>query len=399
MIDPWAEFAEATEGHDVAGYFEAAPRDGRGAGRALWFAGADEVRTISRSSKLEEEARRTDRFVAGGRGRAVLGYLGFDAVGLFEPRLARFPVDAPFPLGEFAFVRRPHRGTVPRRSHPTRSGRPARLPRPLGDSTTLGQYERGVGRLVEAIRSGEAYQVVLAHRRAWPRPSDLLARAGRLRASERYAFFYYLRFDDREIVGATPESVVEIVGRNAFVNPIAGTIPRGRGRAGRAPLTVDPKELSEHRMLVDLARNDLGAIATAGSVRLLSKERLERYARLDHLVTRVTARLRPGVGAWRALGAAFPAGTVVGAPKIRATELLRAEERTWRGPYAGSVGLLEAGGRATWALAIRTAFASGNRLYTAAGAGIVHRSEPRREFEETLTKLGQVEATLVGGAR
>ena len=149
-------------------------------------------------------------------------------------------------------------------------------------------------------------------------------------------------------------------------------------------------------MLVDLARNDLGSVARPGSVRLLSRERVERYARLDHLVTRVGARLRRGVGPWDVLAAAFPAGTVAGAPKIRATELLRREEATWRGPYAGTVGLLEPHGRADWALAIRTGFAAGARLYTAAGAGIVHRSEPRREFAETLTKLAQVESTLVG---
>jgi anthranilate synthase component 1 len=240
---------------------------------------------------------------------------------------------------------------------------------------------------------------VLAHRRAWSRPKDLLERAGRLRASERYAFFFYLRFGDRELVGATPESVVEVDGASAYVNPIAGTIWPGAEAEGRLPLEVDPKELAEHRMLVDLARNDLGGVARPGSVRLLEKERRVRYARLDHLVSRVTARLRPGIGAWQALGATFPAGTVSGAPKIRAIELLRRNEGTWRGPYAGAVGLLRPGGRADWALAIRTAFASGDRLYTAAGAGIVYRSVPSREYLETLAKLAQIEGKLVGDDR
>lgn len=399
MSDPWPEFTRAAAGEDVAGYFEAAARNGTAGGRALWFSSADDVRNVTAASDAHDEAARTERFIAGGPGRAVLGYLGFDAVGLFEPRLARFPSGDPFPLGTFAYVRRPHRARVASRPP---LGRPTRRPPvqlPESDSLPPREFGRGVRRLVEAIRNGEAYQVVLAHRRSWPRPSDLLERAGRLRATERFAFFYYLRFGDREIVGATPESVAEVAGRRAFVNPIAGTIPRGRGRRGRDPLSVDPKELSEHRMLVDLARNDLGAVATPGSVHLLSKERLERYARLDHLVTRVGARLRPGVGPWRMLAAAFPAGTVVGAPKIRATELLRREERTWRGPYAGTVGLLEGGGRGAWSLAIRTGFAARDRLYTAAGAGIVHRSEPRREFDETLAKLAQLEATLVGEAR
>jgi len=152
-------------------------------------------------------------------------------------------------------------------------------------------------------------------------------------------------------------------------------------------------------MLVDLARNDLGAVARPGTVDLVWEERRFRYARLEHLVSRVAGRLTPGAGAWRALTAAFPAGTVSGAPKIRATELLRSEEATWRGPYGGTVALLRPGGEADFALTIRSGFAAGSRLYTAAGAGIVHRSRPEREFHETLTKLAHTEAALVGAER
>ena len=111
------------------------------------------------------------------------------------------------------------------------------------------------------------------------------------------------------------------------------------------------------------------------------------------------ARLRPGIGPWEVLAAAFPAGTVSGAPKIRATRLLRQEERTWRGPYGGTVGLLRSGGRGEWALTIRSAFAAGRRLYTAAGAGIVHASDPEREYDETLAKLAAIESALVGERR
>ncbi len=394
MSDAWSEFEREAGSADVAGYFESAGRGGRAEGRATSFTAVDELRLLDARSSPGEEARRAARFLDSARGRAVLGFLGFDAYGLFEPRARRFPTGSPFPLGAFAFVSRPRRRRVPARSR--RLHVPRRpLAVPIEDSLPAGRFGRSVARLVEEIRNGEAYQVVLAHRRSWHRPSDLLARAGRLRGAERFAFFYYLRLNDIEIAGATPESVVEVAGRSAVANPIAGTIPRGRGRVGRTPLGVDPKELSEHRMLVDLARNDLGTIARPGTVRLLSRERLEHFAALDHLVTRVGARLRPNVGPWAVLGAAFPAGTVSGAPKIRATELLRREEGTWRGPYAGTVGLLESHGRADWALSIRTGFAAGPRLYTAAGAGIVHRSERRREFDETLTKLAQVESVLV----
>lgn len=149
-------------------------------------------------------------------------------------------------------------------------------------------------------------------------------------------------------------------------------------------------------MLVDLARNDLGRIARPGSVRLGWTERRLRVARMEHLVSRVEATLSRGVGAWEALAATLPAGTVSGAPKIRATELLRSQERTWRGPYAGAVGWVSARNRADWALGIRTGFAAGDRLYTAAGAGIVHRSRPRREYAETLAKLALVESVLTG---
>jgi anthranilate/para-aminobenzoate synthase component I len=391
MSDPWTQFARAADGREVAGYFETAT------GRAVSFSSAAEVRTITARSSAAEEARHAQRFLRGGAGRAVVGFLGFDAVGLFESRLRSFPSGGPFPLGMFAFVDRPTRSRVTVRRSRARSPRLSLQPQPLRDSLPIRSYERSVRRLVQEIRNGEAYQVVLAHRREWKRPSDLLRRAGQLRSSERFAFFYYLRFGDFEIVGASPESVVEISGNRGYLNPIAGTIPHGTARSGRIPLALDPKELAEHRMLVDLARNDLGSVARPGTVRLLSRERLERYARLDHLVTRVGARLRRGVGPWEVLAAAFPAGTVTGAPKIRATELLRREEASWRGPYAGTVGLLEGDGRAAWALAIRSGFAAGERLFTAAGAGIVHRSEPRREFDETLAKLAQVEATLVGG--
>ncbi len=396
MTDPWGSFATRAHRSEVAGYFERRPDRSRSAGSAVWFVGADRVHRWNRSTDLGEFAATTDRFLRPGGRRAVLGYAGFDCVGLFEPALATFPAGDPFPLGEFAEVKRVEMASVPtRRPRPAPTGLPGK---PLEDSLPRSRYERSVRRLQRDIRDGEAYQVVLAHRRGWRRPDDLLARAGRLRASERFAFFFFLRFGDRELVGASPESVLEVERARAFVNPIAGTVWKGTEDAGRPPLEVDPKELAEHRMLVDLARNDLGSIARPGSVRLLSRERRVRYARLDHLVSRVRADLRPAVGPWQAIAATFPAGTVSGAPKIRATELLRREEASWRGPYAGAVGLLRPRGRADWALAIRTAFAAGPRLYTAAGAGIVHRSDPSREFRETLAKLSHVEGTLVGGA-
>jgi len=396
VTDPWTLFAERADRSECAGYFERAAGHAGSRGRAVWFDDGERLPAVTPRSGLAAVRRSVNTHLARGRGATAMGYLGFDAVGLVEPALRRYPDGAPFPLGEFVLAGHPRTADLgPRRSSP----RLASLPSPgtpASDTVPRARFCRSVDRLRDAIRSGEAFQVVLAHRRAWRRPADLIERAGRLRAAERYAYFYYLRVGDREIVGASPESVVEVEGDIARVNPIAGTLPR-TSPAGRLPLPQDPKELSEHRMLVDLARNDLGRVARPGSVRVLWKERRVRYAQLEHLVSRVGARLKPGLGPWDALAATFPAGTVSGAPKIRATELLRREEGTWRGPYGGSVGLLETGGRADWALTIRSAFAAGPRLFTAAGAGIVHASDGDREFDESLTKLEQLESCLLGG--
>ncbi|HXY12508.1 MAG TPA: anthranilate synthase component I family protein [Thermoplasmata archaeon] len=392
----WEDFARTAPDREVAGYFERAPEERAGTGIALAFDRADQVITLDPSTSLSEIAGNTARFLRRPR-TAVLGYLGFEAFGLVERTLSNGPAGSPFPLGELAFVEdvRPTRTARVRR-------RPVRVrerPRPIRDSLPLPRFRRSVANLLRAIRSGEAFQVVLAHRREWDRPDGLLARATELRASERFAFFYYLKFGDREIVGASPESVAEVRQSRAYVNPIAGTIPTLGRRGRRLPLHRDPKELAEHRMLVDLARNDLGSVSRPGSVRLVWEERRERFARLEHLVSRVGGHLKLGLGPWDVLAAAFPAGTVSGAPKIRATQLLRQEERTWRGPYGGAVTCLLPNGNADFALTIRSAFASGRRLYTAAGAGIVHRSEPDREFEETLSKLDHLEWTLLGETR
>jgi len=392
MTDPWDRFVREAGSREFAGYFERAGEDG-GPGAAWWFTDPPETVALRPSDRAEEARARTARFLSRNPRGAVVGYLSFDAVGLFEPALRAFPSGSPFPLAELALVPRVSSGAVPlARRRPLPRGR---VGAPVSDSLPRPRFGRSVRRLVEAIRAGEAFQVVLAHRRAWARPPDLVPRAGRLRAGERYSSFYYLRFGDREIIGATPESVAEVEGRTAFVDPIAGTLPRGRLR-GRRPLAVDPKELCEHRMLVDLARNDLGRVARAGTVRLVWSERRVRYARLEHLVSRVAATIGPSVAPWDVLASTFPAGTVSGAPKIRATELLREEEGSWRGPYAGAVAVVLPKRRATFALTIRSGFAAGPRLYTAAGAGIVHRSTPEREFRETLAKLSAVESALVG---
>ncbi len=398
MIDPWEAFAAEAREAECAGYLERGDAPGVPGRWTVSFTDPAETFQLRPDDSPEALDERTARLLRGRPHRGLLGYTGFDAAGLFEPLLRRFPAGSPFPLGEWAVVDdlRP-RPAPPLPVRPVAGLRKLPAPRPRSDSLPRRAFERSVDRLRRAIGDGEAFQVVLSHRRSWPRPLSMLPRAGDLRARERFAYFYYLKFGDREILGASPESVLEVQGTRAFVSPIAGTRPRGAGGAGRHALARDPKELAEHRMLVDLARNDLGRVARPGTVRLLWQERNERFARLDHLVTRVEARLEKEVGPWQALAATFPAGTVSGAPKIRATHLLRREEDTWRGPYAGAVGYLH-GRNADWALAIRSAFAAGRRLYTAAGAGVVWRSRPAREFHETLTKLAELESAVAGKA-
>jgi anthranilate/para-aminobenzoate synthase component I len=395
VTDPWAEFVAQSADHECVGYFERGSAPGLSGRWALSYVEPDECWNLRARDTVEELEATTRRRLRGDPRRAIVGYIGFDATGLFEPLLPAPTLGGPFPLGEWALVTglrlRPVGPAVPPRP---RSALPVR-PSPGADTLPRQRFERSVERLRRAIGAGEAFQVVLSHRREWSRPEDLLDRATLLRARERFAYFYYLRFGPREIVGASPESVLETRRGRAYLSPIAATRPRTRS-AGRVMLHRDPKELAEHRMLVDLARNDLGRVARPGSVRLLWKERLERFARLEHLISRVEGILPASAGPWSVLSAAFPAGTVSGAPKIRATQLLRREEATWRGPYGGAVGMVRGNGDAAWALAIRSAFAHRDRLYTAAGAGIVWHSQPSREFDETLLKLKEVESTLVG---
>lgn len=396
MTDPWQEFVTESTQRECVGYFERGSAPGLPGRWAAWFTEpldhwpVDPNTTVSELDDLAKQALKGDPH------RALIGYVGFDATALFEPLLKRVPGGSPFPLGEWALVSGLRRRRVTGTGRVPAPGRVRPSVQPKNDTLPQRRFGESVARLRRAIGAGEAFQVVLSHRRTWDRPEDLLNRAAALRARERFAYFYYLRFGDREIVGASPESVLETRAGRAYLSPIAATRPRRR-TAGRRILHRDPKELAEHRMLVDLARNDLGRISQPGSIRLLWEERLERFARLEHLISRVQGTLRPSIGPWGALAACFPAGTVSGAPKIRATELIRREERTWRGPYAGAVGLIQGDGNAAWALAIRSAFARGDRLFTAAGAGIVWHSEPEREYGETLLKLEELEASLVGG--
>lgn len=251
-------------------------------------------------------------------------------------------------------------------------------------------FESAVARIREYILAGDVMQVVLSQRmsvRLAARPLDVY-RA--LRSLNPSPYMFYLDFGEFQVVGSSPEVLIRVQDGEALVRPIAGTRPRGatpaEDEALEAELIGDPKELAEHLMLIDLGRNDIGRVAVTGSVRVTEYMAVERYSHVMHLVSQVHGRLRDGLGAMDALRAAFPAGTLSGAPKVRAMEIIAELEPVRRGIYAGAVGWLNWFDEADFAIAIRTALVGDGQLHVQAGAGIVADSDPAREWEETMSK-------------
>ena len=211
-----------------------------------------------------------------------------------------------------------------------------------------------------------------------------------LRAINPSPYMYYLQYDDLTLVGASPELLVKVENGTVDVHPIAGTRPRTGDADEDArlaeDLATDPKEIAEHVMLLDLGRNDVGRVSAAGSVDVTQRLDLEFYSHVMHLVSHVQGELRDGMNAYDALRSAFPAGTVSGAPKIRAMEIITELEPTRRGPYAGAVGFFDLSGNVETCITIRTLVMRDGMAYVQAGGGIVYDSDPVREFEETQHK-------------
>jgi anthranilate synthase component I len=207
-----------------------------------------------------------------------------------------------------------------------------------------------------------------------------------------------LRLDDVSVVGSSPEMLVKVQGRDAFYRPIAGTLPRGRDeeedRANEARLLADPKERAEHIMLVDLGRNDLGRVCEYGSVKVDRLMYVERYSHVMHLVSSLSGKLREGVDCFDALMACFPAGTLSGAPKVRAMEIIDELEPTRRGIYAGAILYLDFSGNLDSCIALRTLVAKNGYAHIQAGGGVVADSIPEREYEETVNKARALVAAL-----
>ena len=255
---------------------------------------------------------------------------------------------------------------------------------------TREDFEAAVESAREAIGRGEVFQVVISQRLTVETALDPLELYRALRALNPSPYMFLLRFDDFAVVGASPEVLVRVEDGEILLRPIAGTRPRGATPAEEAALEADllsdEKELAEHRMLVDLGRNDVGRVAEIGSVLVEEPLHIERYSHVVHMVSDVRGRVDADQDCFDVLRACFPAGTVSGAPKIRACELLAELEPDRRGLYAGAVGYFGAGGNMDMCIAIRTMLVEPHRVHTQAGAGIVWDSDPAREYEECLHK-------------
>ncbi len=251
-------------------------------------------------------------------------------------------------------------------------------------------FLKAVERAVEYIHAGDCIQVVLSQRFSQPVRAPALNIYRALRSINPSPYMFFLRMDDMTLVGASPEVLVTVEGRQATTRPIAGTRPRGANETEDQQLAqellADEKERAEHIMLVDLGRNDLGRVCEYGTVHVPELMVIERYSHVMHIVSEVRGRLKAGVDSFDVLRACFPAGTVAGAPKVRAMEIIEELEPTRRGPYAGAVGYFSYTGDMDTCITIRTILLKDGVAHVQAGAGIVADSQPEREYQECLNK-------------
>ena len=294
---------------------------------------------------------------------------------------------------EIQSVRRKLEGPLPRSARSSRGGKLR-----VQSNMTRSQYLAAVRKAKAYIRAGDIFQVVPSQRFSARTNADPFEIYRALRVVNPSPYMYFLKLDDVSVVGSSPEMLVKVQGRDIFYRPIAGTVPRGRDenedRALEAKLLADPKERAEHIMLVDLGRNDLGRVCEYGSVKPERLMFVERYSHVMHLVSSLRGRLREGVDCFEALMSCFPAGTLSGAPKIRAMEIIDELEPTRRGIYAGAILYLDFSGNLDSCIALRTLVEKKGRVYIQAGGGVVTDSVPEREYQETMNKARAVVKAL-----
>jgi anthranilate synthase component 1 len=356
-------------------------------------------------------------------GVPTAGFIETDLVVVFDhlthtmSALASLHTDAPDLEGRYAIAERAIFETLDRTARPSaaelagpsaaaRTGLPGGLTE-AGVQTSLGRdaYIRAVEVAKDAIASGEAIQVVLARRQSFDlpagpdgRPIDGIGLYRALRRVNPSPYLFFVRTPAFEVIGASPELLLQVEGDRLTTHPIAGTRPRGATPAEdqllAEQLQSDPKEKAEHVMLVDLGRNDLGRVSRPGTVRVTKYLEVERYSHVLHLVSHVEGRLGSGLDALDALRAVFPAGTLSGAPKVRAMQLIAAAEGERRGLYGGAVGYLGYDGNLDTAITIRSAVLRAGQAHIHTGAGIVAGSVPEREFEETEHKAAALRRAI-----
>jgi anthranilate synthase component 1 len=344
-------------------------------------------------------------------GAPVVGYLGYDHVTALEPTVPLPPDGPDLPVSRFVvahtLVRFDHLTGVAEVLAGDRSeiadllAGPLEVP-PALDGGAPGAtrrfpareaYEDGVRRAKEHIGAGDAFQIVLSQRAIRPTPASAVALYRALRRINPSPYLFLLELGDVSLIGSSPETLVKLENGRASVNPIAGTTRPGEGDAER--LLASEKDRAEHVMLVDLGRNDLSRACEAGSVQVERFLEAERYSHVTHLVSEVAGRLRAGVSPFELLRACFPAGTVSGAPKVRAMQIISELEGYRRGPYAGAVGYALPGtGTLDTCIGIRTIVLADRVAYLQAGAGIVADSDPTAEHQECLSKLAALESAI-----
>jgi anthranilate synthase component I len=381
----------------------------RAGARASFLLESVEGGRLGRHSFIGAGSRLVSFEEAEGLGLPVVGYLAYDHVAKLEPTVP-LPADGPdLPESRFVvaetLVRFDHgSGTaevlagdeggvatrlddelVPERRDAAPGGALRREP-------PQAAYEEGVRRIKEHIRAGDAFQVVLSQRAERPTALTPVQLYRALRRVNPSPYLFLLDLDGVALVGSSPETLVKCEDGRASLNPIAGTTHPGEGDAER--LLASEKDRAEHVMLVDLGRNDLSRVCVPASVRVARFLEPERFSHVTHLVSEVTGELREGVTPFDLLRACFPAGTVSGAPKVRAMQIVSELEGYRRGPYAGAVGYVLPGGVMDTCIAIRTVVLHEGVARLQAGAGIVADSDPAAEHQECLNKLAALEAAL-----
>jgi anthranilate synthase component 1 len=340
----------------------------------------------------------------------VVGYVAYDHVARLEPTVP-LPDDGPdLPESRFVvaekLVRFDHGAGVAevlagdpdeiaaQLAGPLPDDEPATLHEsgPLRRYPPQERYEENVRRCQEHIRAGDAYQIVPSQRAERPTSASPLALYRALRRINPSPYLFLLELGELALVGSSPERLVACEGRTASVCPIAGTTTPDEGDVER--LLGSEKDLAEHVMLVDLGRNDLSRVCRAGTVRVTRSFEVERFSHVSHLVSEVVGEMHDGVTPWEVLRACFPAGTVTGAPKIRAMQIISELEGYRRGPYAGAVGYVLPGGTMDTCIALRTIVVTDGVAHLQAGAGVVADSDPGAEHRECLAKLAALEAAI-----